>query len=1114
VPATRSPRRHGPTRRTHPSASPSTRPPDSLWARLGPRKQRLAIAALIVAAAIFAAGWTPPAATVHDFTTASDYNADRDSGCTNSGEGCHGSEDAYTDFNDYHPDTGCGACHSQTGVGCIPCHTPDGHECTDCHDGTMDGASDCVRLEDPYPSGHYRETTHTAMGTDMDVVMRAAEDGEAQLPCSACHSRDLRSSHTSVPVAPGSDYGSSIGCGECHNDVRSFGMAEVLNDWPEQRCEDCHRIDSSSPMHAAEIAPSVEGSGTLGCGLTGTGCHVDNDVHALHPDVPKNCAGSSEDGEPGCHDLAVESHKPTATACGGGGAEACHRPYVNDAYSHEHDLAVHSPETRGPARDRSFYGVECGDCHHMGPGGTSLVVEHELATSEQSELPQDGCRNCHNHPASAEAVEDDWADRDTRDACRTCHDGDRLDTAHPSGISGLHTVSTGSEGCASTGVGCHPGADLSAVGSGATAIHDDCLTCHDRTSSGTNLAYDPSRKTCGSGRDCHAETGVYDPETGAHDGSGTGGSAVHDAGPRQAASLFGDSASGSDVACDTCHGMDLCAEHLRPNATLAGTDVCVRCHNDSPATAGVIKSGWLARDTGGACEACHGEPGVPTMHEDVDEVHEATQLDRDGEQREAYCSRPGCHDDGDVRVVHADVGCANSRCHTTSGDIRGSGVMTCGGLEGQESCHVSGTRHLDKDEKHIATQLGRDGEPRDEYCSRPGCHGTADVTELHETTRCSTEGCHVEGGPTYMTCGGLEGQESCHVSGTKHLEMDEKHAAEERDPAGDPVPGTCQKSGCHSTANAKDLHVDDRCSTAGCHVEGGPTYMSCGGPNGTDACHTGPRDPDHSADASGTVGGVTYGPGENVGCLGTCHATDLRPEHKKWFDLGEMEGNPASFCRACHYNPDDPGSGAYANLPAVATALANDDCRCVACHMSPTGDGPVGVAAPPSGTCTATVAPTALRADPMETFKIALARSIDAPLTVAPARPEGHRTGEHRDVARDEGAPEPAAEATGTGSPEVPAAEEDGAGDASEDTTAAPGPETGEDPDAPDDTPVPGTDDEPDATEDDPIEEDAAEPECERNEDATSVAAAIVSPAVVDTRVCLTCHTVTESTTE
>src|SRR3990170_1239494 len=114
--------------------------------RLTLKQRRLAYLAIIVAGLASAAGWSPPAKTVHTFTKASDYKAGRERGCTNSGEGCHGSEEEYVDFNAYHPDTECTVCHEYDGVGCIPCHEPKQHECTGCHDGTMEGAADCVRL--------------------------------------------------------------------------------------------------------------------------------------------------------------------------------------------------------------------------------------------------------------------------------------------------------------------------------------------------------------------------------------------------------------------------------------------------------------------------------------------------------------------------------------------------------------------------------------------------------------------------------------------------------------------------------------------------------------------------------------------------------------------------------------------------------------------------------------------------------------------------------------------------------------------------------------------------------------------------------------------------------
>jgi hypothetical protein len=49
----------------------------------------------------------------------------------------------------------------------------------------MSNASDCVSLDAPWPDGHYRETTHTAITTDMSREVRSAKDGEAVLTCGA-----------------------------------------------------------------------------------------------------------------------------------------------------------------------------------------------------------------------------------------------------------------------------------------------------------------------------------------------------------------------------------------------------------------------------------------------------------------------------------------------------------------------------------------------------------------------------------------------------------------------------------------------------------------------------------------------------------------------------------------------------------------------------------------------------------------------------------------------------------------------------------------------------------------------------------------------------------------
>lgn len=669
-----------------------------ITAKLSTREARRWIfGVLVVGAVIFSAAWNPPVGKVHKFTEASDYNPKRESGCVNSGEGCHGTETEYVDFNEYHPNAKCTTCHDYQGVGCIPCHSPNSnHECATCHDGSMQGAADRVKITDPYPRGHYRETTHTATGTDMKRPMLAAEGGTAKALCKDCHARDLRNSHKNVPVVAGSEYGDDVGCGECHNDVRAFGLAEVLDDWKKHDCESCHKVGSSSPMHSAEVAEKVESGGRLGCGESGPGCHEGNDLHNLHPNKPATCAGSAETGEPICHDLELQSQVPTATTCG---ADAeCHVVYT-DTTGHD-NLELHAPETQGPASDSSYYGTACGECHFMDADGRSLITEHDRATSEQTQDSGDSCRNCHNHPASLAAVNENWPERDTAASCDACHGVEDLPATHDADLADTHDVD-GSDGCASSGPGCHPTSDLSQVGAPTTTanLHTSCLRCHDKTPGGGNLGYDPELKTCGSGRDCHTKS--YDPTTGVH--AGTGGTANgtdvahHAPGAAQTGAVLKD-ASGVLVACSNCHDFVLGTEHSRPSVSISGGagTLCTRCHNASVGTAQVVKAGWPARGSQEACAQCHDGTAAPATHSDISKAHKGAELDPAGNADPGACATVGCHTSGDLRVVHKALGCNITGCHRSSGAALESYKIGCGGLDADTSCHVgySATNHF------------------------------------------------------------------------------------------------------------------------------------------------------------------------------------------------------------------------------------------------------------------------------------------------------------------------------------------------------------------------------------------------------------------------------------
>jgi len=964
----------------------------------------------IVAVLAISVGWNPPTGSVHSFSKASDFNEARDSGCTNSGKGCHGSETSYKDFNDYHPNAKCTSCHEYQGVGCIPCHSPTNSDCPVCHDGTMENAPDRVRLSDPYPKGHYRETTHTATGTDMRGVVRAAFEGTAQAACKDCHSRDLKQAHTGVPVAGDSPYGTDIGCGECHNDTRSFGQKRVLDDWRGRACEDCHAEKSSTPMHPADVANAVESTGGPGCGATGAGCHESADVHGLHADAPKDCSGSAATGEPGCHDLALESHEPTATTCGGAGAATCHLDYVNDEYTHKEDGDLHSPKNTAAAGDNSYFGTLCGACHLMAADGHSLTDEHALATSEQADGP-DLCRGCHNHPASAEAIASDWDARDTAGACSACHGDSGLDSVHTVDISDAH-LADDSAGCALTGPGCHPTADLSAVGipTTTTGLHRDCLRCHDRTKSDGNAAYVPGDDSCGAGRECHGAAGAYTPATSVHagdtrvDGADT---AHHAAGQGLRAARYTDALTGLSTPCVTCHQTVLAPEHLRPNSGLAsgrGT-ICWRCHSANAASGAVVKADWPAKATAAACADCHGTASASAAHTGIATAHNARELNDEGVIEPGACAKAGCHISTDLRALHAEDGCATSGCHASANDIRGLGIVSCGGTNPERSCHVAIHSQANGSdiENHLAGEAQRTAfatEPVSGLAPECGtCHSmllgpeherpNSSIATGTAGTLCSR--CHDASAFTrtvvreeWVARETAEACVACHGHAdtpAPHTNETTAHAASELSAAGEVESGSCVTRGCHQTTDVRRLHRNQSCTIEGCHVHDddirGANLMSCGGEDDATACHAGinadEHDQDHSADLTGTVGTVTYGIGENVGCFG-CHTRDLITEHSAALMVGSMEASSSGPCHVCHEDPDDADGSANARLAAVRDAIATGDRRCVACHSSGSDtDGPDAVASPHKDVSAATTLPPGkVWADPVDEWRTAL----------------------------------------------------------------------------------------------------------------------------------------------
>ncbi len=742
------------------------------------------------------------AASAHGFTEASWYDAGTESGCT-AQPGCHNQTGASTgDFaSPYHPDSGCNG-----GTPADRCHLPTNPskstysgngDCVTCHNGSYQWAGTKTPITSAPPAGHYSETTHTALGMTTALNFNG---GTASATCNDCHpptvggaGNALANQHTQITI-PGSPYGSALACGECHGDLRLNSMSYIISrkapvnpGWTNRLCIDCHAIGNPySPLDHASSVPEITESGSS-CGNTGLNCHPSNGLHEVH----KNAAGGCNLS--GCHNYGQQANVPTARSCVAAG---CHAGYTNTTHSHTAgggDAAKHQPTTLTQA-NASQFGVACGECHDIRNSNSSLTLEHALATSAKSLVPGDNCRNCHNNAASTTAIQNNWATKDTTGACAACHAGALA--IHPDENIAAHSTEANT-GCASTGIGCHNGVDLSRVGptnAVNTNIHNDCRRCHDRNGAtawstamiGTaaNLKYDPAVKTCGQATGCHT-SGSYNPANGYHRvGRGDvvdGNDAKH-----TAVSMTTTIGAGPNAACSSCHSAGLTNAH--PASMTGWSNVCTGCHNSTlgnNVSPYQVKGGW----TTDQCSDCHAAgTGDPNR---IGNWHlKYTDGSHDGVSTQPSGCVGACHKSGmatDLGVIHstAAAGCAITGCHAANKDMTSA----------PKSCGPGGACHTDA--KYA------DG----------GSHGFS--VELHTTTdqnswkNCGR--CHLGYRADYTRTGTFNG----------HLQVDsdsptlnELHRNSSRGGNGcvtchDGGP-TQAKIDAGATANCVDCHVDHR----------------------------------------------------------------------------------------------------------------------------------------------------------------------------------------------------------------------------------------------------------------------------------------------------------------
>jgi hypothetical protein len=722
--------------------------------------------------------------------------------------------------------------------------------------------------------------------------------------CVDCHSFNARTvdlTQRGGAAWDGACGGGSAGQG-CHNPVDMPGMALG------------HRT----------AAPSVVASTSQGCAAVSLGCHG-NDLHAIH----KGKAGSKVTCA-SCHTYGIEASKPQKIACGKGGDSGCHESYT--AASHAGFTGTDTSHTAGSqqATDTSYKGVACQSCHSM-----ALSTEHSKPFSSGATT----CTACHNNPASVQVIRVKWLpDRTLRSACTTCHAGaNGIPVPHTGDFTAEHSpVSTS---CAGSGAGCH-GTDIS-----SSSIHSGgCLRCHSQTPSGNLLlAYDPTKKTCGNGRNCHngvSPWGSYDATTLVHTGSRIGTITGDDTTHTTLTTITAYAGSVNDSStqygnCSLCHSAGLKSAH---KGTTVGAVGCVTggsagqgCHNSSvlASSSVVVKSNYNAGlPTARRCTACHA-----SIHDSIVTTHQPSP---DTTTTGCLNQGPGCHA-GDLRTVHKGTACG--ACHVK--DVVAT-VRACGA--GTGGCHGTYTNAnhngVNGSDAPTHTAIGMDAtigvtvRTYTDYRACSECHAT-DLVTAHTNTSAGTIGC-VTGGTGNVGCHNeatpinangvikpsMSWDRSCgQCHGTAgpayHPTVTSSHVGLHpgyTDSAPGPTRSCESTGGCHGTGDLQKLHAKKKygsgCSDSAdgtrspfaCHsgqmpASAMPTVTTCGEGNG--GCHQDKTGNNHG----GSHLALTASSRECVECHQTPRLQDLHG------------GN----CNLCHAGP-------YGNL----TELASDEC--VDCH--------------------------------------------------------------------------------------------------------------------------------------------------------------------------------------
>jgi hypothetical protein len=586
-----------------------------------------------------------------------------------------------------------GDSHTATGGVCVnpQCHVTDvslihatsNSSCQACHADIKTASTNCSACHDTDPLVFHK---HTATKHATPVGISCIADG--------CHFGDVAAIHAKAPK----------GCGTCHDP----------NVVATTTCTDsaCHG-DVFATIHAKGDAPHTPAVPNADCQRAD--CHSTNlvTVHQKHigcaachnmpgHDPSQVCSDCHNGDSTTVHNLGTKHTPPVGTCVNTAGCHSAGNVAVIHQNAPTSCASCHAAEA-GPSLD-------CAACHVGSNAPTHAVVGTRHTATNAVCVNAD----CHASDVSKIHVKDGTArcfachadNKKPSTVCADCHtEFATLAPPHPA-PSDIHTSASS---CASSGLLCHPSANLvtihANVALGCQACHNgtgtlstDCVTCHPGKHADKTTQHTAAWQSCTGAASCHTRNVI----TIHAQPGGPGCIACHAPG------------TVASTRCVNCHTNP--APHQREAASHAITASCApSCHAATDAEVlhnfDCGRCHWQNTPPSLVCSDCHKDAGHLSLHVVV---------------RTDTCAANGCHDASDTNLTTIHKTCDECHKSTKPGVV----AAIAAGNKGCANCHG----FSDHTTQHAVT--------RNDTCAAVApCHGNSD-TNLITIHKNNCDTCH------------------------------------------------------------------------------------------------------------------------------------------------------------------------------------------------------------------------------------------------------------------------------------------------------------------------------------------------------------------------------------